>query len=112
MLEQAIASYPHRDLTILPGPVFYPLIALKNRHLRLTAEEKHYYSSMLENHCYPAESYAVHYWAGTWYSGGVAGALARFGVRVRTAIRASLKAGAGRLSRPAGDNDSGNVHKT
>ncbi len=78
MLQRGIENYPHNDITIIQSNVFYPLVDIKNTALVLTEDEVKYYSDMLKENKFPAESFAVHHWAGTWYGGGITGISKRF----------------------------------
>ncbi len=88
MLTKAIKRYPHEDVTVLPSDVFYPLVDIKNTALTLSEDELRYYSNMLEENKFPADSFAVHHWAGTWYRGGVSGIMKRFMERLINSFQA------------------------
>jgi len=99
MLDRALASYPGHDVLVVADSVFCPLVDLKNHRLRLTRAEKRCYVGMLRHHRFPDASYAVHYWAGTWYRKGFAGKLARLATRLFAAlISRTGQAGADRQS--------------
>ncbi|MBM4310813.1 MAG: hypothetical protein FJ119_07695 [Deltaproteobacteria bacterium] len=87
MLDRALGSYPGHDVSIVADSVFCPLVDLKNSRLRLTPTEKRCHKEMLRLHRFPDASYAVHYWAGTWYRRGIAGKLVRLATRLRAALR-------------------------
>jgi mannosyltransferase OCH1-like enzyme len=84
MLENALKTYPHKDIKLLASNAFYPLVDINKDKLFLSKEEHHYYSEMMKRRSFPEESYAVHYWAGTWYSKGIW----LFQVRIYTKLRA------------------------
>lgn len=90
MLGKALANYQHRDIRLFPGNVFYPLVDLSNEKLALTNAEQKYYGDMLINRSFPDASYAVHHWAGTWYSKGVRVSLQRLMTRLKTRFIALL----------------------
>ena len=77
MLDRALANYPHDDIFLLPADVWNPLVDVACASLKLSASEQAFYRRMVADRTFPAASQAVHHWAGTWYSGGVAGALGR-----------------------------------
>ena len=90
MLGKAFDSYTHEDVILLPDNMFYPLVDMSNKALALTQTEQKYYADMLKNHCFPEESYAVHHWAGTWYSKGVGVCLERVFTRLKANINRLL----------------------
>lgn len=83
MLKNAFDTYPYKDVTLFPGNIFYPLVDMARKELALTEAEQKYYADMLTSHSFPEESYAVHHWAGTWYSKGVGGSLKRFFTKLK-----------------------------
>ncbi len=96
MLDRALNSYPGHDIMVVADSVFCPLVDMQNRRLSLTAAEKRCYRQMIRNHRFPDESYAVHYWAGTWHRRGIAGKLARLATRIKAAVSRAGQAGPGR----------------
>ncbi len=91
MLQRGLESYPYDDIIVYSDKVFYPLVDIKNPDLALSKDEVKYYSEMLEKKIFPAESYAVHHWAGTWYSGGAWGAATRFIEGIANSVKALYK---------------------
>lgn len=70
MLQEAHDTYNYEDIILFPSKIFYPLVDINNRRLLLSNKEKQYYIDMLRYRSFPEESYAVHYWAGSWCHSG------------------------------------------
>ncbi|MFH1983259.1 MAG: glycosyltransferase [Pseudomonadota bacterium] len=87
MLTSAVDSFPAADVRLLPSAVWSPLVDLANSALNLTPTEREHFTGMRRRQAYPAESLAVHHWAGTWYSGGWPGALNRLWVKAVSRFR-------------------------
>jgi mannosyltransferase OCH1-like enzyme len=67
LLQQACSTYPPKDISIFPETVFCPLVDLASKRLQLSTEDRACYLKMIQDKRYPAESYAVHHWAGSWH---------------------------------------------
>jgi mannosyltransferase OCH1-like enzyme len=91
MLQSGLESYPYSDVTVFQSKVFYPLVDITNLNLALSEDESSYYSNMLKKKIFPDESYAVHHWAGTWYSGGIPGAAKRLLTRLINSAQVFLR---------------------
>lgn len=87
LLDEALATYPHGDIQILPSERWCPLVDLANDALGLSPAERDRYRRMRDRRQYPAGTVAVHHWAGTWYTGGAAAALGRLWVRLAARLR-------------------------
>ena len=90
MLAKALDGYPRKDVTLFPDSMFYPLVDMSNIALALTPAELKYYADMLKNRSFPVESYAVHHWAGTWYSKGVGVCLERVFTKLKARMNRLL----------------------
>jgi hypothetical protein len=67
MLHEAYSNYDGDNITIFEPDVCYPLPAIDNKNLGLTALEIESYQAMVDNRTYPDSCMAVHHWAGTWH---------------------------------------------